>query len=195
MPSTPSALKGATTVFVGTVERLTGEPPDPILATFFVTKAYKGTGQQRISVSGYCGSQFEEGQAYLVYATAGAGTWMTSPMNRTRRLSAAGEDLRYLDNLHAGRPQGLAYGEVWRRVAGPDGKAQPQALFETVAVVAVRGGERRSVPTDQWGPFQIVLAPGGYTLWVERNGRRVSERETIHLRPGGEVRLTFTASW
>ena len=195
VPPTPRALEAATAVFVGTVERLTDEPPSRIVATFFVTKWYKDVTPQRIAVWGYCGSHFERGQAYLVYAEARAGRWITTPMNRTRPLSAAGEDLRYLDHLHAGRPQGLVYGQVWRRVPGPDGKPTRRALFETVAVVAVTGGERRMVPTDQWGPFQIVLAPGEYTLWVERSGRRVSPRETVHLRARDELRVTFTASW
>ena len=172
MPSTPAALKAATVVFVGTVEKVTGGMPRAVVATFLITKAYRGAGQQRVIVSGYGDVAFSKGVTYLVYAAEHAGELLTTPHHRTRPVSAAAEDLRYLDNQLAGHPQAVVSGEVFRQITRPDGSPARQALFETLNVVAVRSHGRRSACTDRWGPYQIVLAPGEYEFWVERGGRR-----------------------
>jgi hypothetical protein len=87
------------------------------------------------------------------------------------------------------------HGEAFRAITQPDRSPARQALFETLEVVAVSGGERHSVTTDRWGPYQIVLAPGEYELWVERRGQRVTATERVHLRAGDERRLSFTAEY
>jgi hypothetical protein len=94
-----------------------------------------------------------------------AGALQTHKCTRTRPLSDADEDVRFLDNLTRGRPQALVNGDVFRRIVQADGSAARQALFEPLEVVAVSSSGRRSVATDQWGPYQIVLAPGDYELW------------------------------
>jgi hypothetical protein len=114
---------------------------------------------------------------------------------RTRPLSEASEDVRYLDNLTAGRPQVLVYGAVFRRIIQPDGRAARQALFEPLAIVALSARGRRSAITDQWGPYQLVLAPGDYELWVERRGQPVTARTRLSLRTGDERKLSFTADY
>lgn len=194
-PSTPAAFKAATVVFLGTVEKVTGEVPRAVVATFLITKAYRGAVQQRVNVSGYCDVAFSKGVTYLVYAAEHGGELLTTPHHRTRPLSAAAEDLRYLDNLLAGRPQAVVYGDVYRRITQPDGSPARQALFETLNVVAMRSHERRSVFTDRWGPYQIVLAPGEYEFWVERGRRRVTRRQTLRLGAGDERLLSFTARY
>jgi hypothetical protein len=191
-------VHGATTVFVGTVEAVTGGMPQPIVTTFSVSKAYRGALEQRAVVSGdgtNCDIPFAKGVTYLVYAQEHAGALLTHKCTRTRPLSNAGEDVRYLDNLTTGRPQALVYGDVFRGIKQPDGSAARQALFEPLEVVAVSARGRRSVVTDQWGPYQIVLAPGDYELWVERRGKPVTSAEKLMLRPGQELRLSFTAEY
>jgi len=195
VPSTPAAFTAATAVFLGTVENVTGEVPQAIVATFLVNKPYRGAVEKRIIVSGYCDVAFSKGVTYLVYAAEHGGVLLTSPLHRTRPLSAAAEDVRYLDSLLAGHPQAVVYGDVFRRITQPNGSPARQALFETLAVVAVSRQERRSVFTDRWGPYQIVLAHGEYELWVARGGRRVTGRQTLRLRPGDERRLSFTARY
>lgn len=189
-------VTGATTVFVGTVEAVTGRMPRPIVATFSVGRTYRGALEQRAVVSGdgsNCDIDFAKGETYLVYADGEqAGVLLTHKCTRTRPLSKAAEDVRYLDNLAAGRPQGLVFGEVFQGIMQPDGNLARRALFELLEVVAVSARGRRSVVTDQWGPYQFVLAPGDYELWVERRGQRVTASEKLRLRGGEERRLSFT---
>jgi hypothetical protein len=47
-----SAFRGATAVFVGTVEAVTGRMPEPVVATFQVDKVYRGTLGSHAIVSG-----------------------------------------------------------------------------------------------------------------------------------------------
>ena len=192
------AFNYATAVFVGTVVEVTGGMPQPVVATFSVTKTYRGTVDQRVTVSGdgtNCDIAFVKGVAYLVYAGEHGGSLQTHKCTRTRPLSGAGEDVRYLDNVTTGRPQALVYGEVLRRITQPDGSMARQALFEPLEVVAMGGGVRRSVTTDQWGPFQIVLTPGDYAIWAERRGQRVTAVEQLTLGASGERRVSFTAEF
>lgn len=193
-------VNGATAIFVGTVEAVTGSMPQPIVATFLVDKVYRGRAERRAVVSGSgnsCDRAFGKGLTYLVYAQEHGGVLRTHKCTRTRALSAAGEDVRYLDNLASATPQGLVYGDVFWGITTPDGTAPKQALNETLDVVALGARGRRSVATDRWGggPYQIVLAPGDYQIWVERQGQRVTARTTLSLRAGEERRLWLTADY
>jgi hypothetical protein len=188
-------VKGTTVIFAGTVESVTGGMPRPIVATFSVAKVYRGSLKQRAVVSGDgtdCDWNFVKGETYLVYATEHAGVLLTHECTRTRALAEAGEDVRYLDNLAAHRPQVLVYGDVFRGMREPDGSLARYALSERLEVVATSNRGRQSVTTDQWGPYQIVLAPGEYELWVERRGQPVTKRQKLRLRAGEERRLSFT---
>jgi hypothetical protein len=180
-------------VFVGTVEAVTGSMPQPIVATFLVDRTYRGRVERRTVVSGSgnsCDFAFAKGETYLVYAQEHGGVLLTHECTRTRPVSTAGEDVRYLDNLAAAKPQALVHGDVFRGTAAKKGP-----LLETLVVVAVNHRERRSVATDKWGPYQIVLAPGDYELWVERRGQRVTAPTTLSLRAGEERRLSFTTNY
>jgi hypothetical protein len=191
-------VKGVTAVFVGTVEAVTGTMPQPIVATVLVDKTYRGRVDRRTVVSGSgnnCDIAFIEGETYLVYAQEHDGVLLTYECTRTRPVSAAAEDVRYLDNLAAEKPQALVFGDVFRAVAKPDGTVARQALFETLQVIAVNAERRRSVPTDRWGPYQLVLAPGDYELWVERQGQRVTTPTKVTLRAGEVLRVSFTADY
>jgi hypothetical protein len=80
-------------------------------------------------------------------------------------------------------------------LTAPNGTAVKKTLFETLEVVAQSARGRRSVATDRWGPYQIVLEPGEYELWVERQGQRVTAPTRLMLRAGEELRLAFTAEY
>ena len=192
------AFNHAAAVFVGTAVEVTGGMPQPVVAAFSVTKTYRGAVEQHVVLSGNgtnCDIAFVKGVAYLVYAGEHGRSLQTHKCTRTRPLSGAGEDVRYLDNLTTGRPQALVYGEVLRRITQPDGSMARQALFEPLEVVAKSSFVRRSVTTDQWGPFQVVLTPGDYAIWVERRGQRVTAPEQLSLGTGGERRISFTAEY
>ena len=70
-----------------------------------------------------------------------------------------------------------------------------QALFEKLTVVARSSGKRWSVLTDDWGPYQLVLAPGSYAVWAERKGRRVSAISRIDLRQDEDRQLLLTTDF
>ena len=188
-------VKAAVAVFVGVVEGVSGAPPESLVARFLVTKVYRGRVEQQTVVAGYCGIAFKKGETYLVYAEAHAGGLMTTSLTRTRPLSDAPEDVRYLDNLAAGRPQAIVYGDVFLAVTPGDGTTVKRAASEPLRVVAVSAWGRGSVATDRWGPYQIVLAPGSYFLWAERGSQRVTEPVKLRVRAGDVRRLSLTADY
>jgi hypothetical protein len=196
--SSPVSVRAAAAVFVGTAETVTGGMPQPRIATFTVTRMYRGTVHDRIIVAGNgttCDVDFQAGIAYVVYAERTNGGYTTHKCTRTRPLAAGAEDVRYLDMLAAGEPRAVIHGEVLRRTTDREGKPALQALFETVEVVAQRAGHRRSVRTDQWGPFQLVLTPGEYNVWAERKGRRVSAILRVVLGPDEDRTLSIPANF
>ncbi len=105
-PGSPAdALAGATSVFSGRVMALTGTVdsggPDPVRATFAVTRVWKGVDQPTVVVvtpasSASCGFAFVQGQEYLVYASDIDGQLQTIVCNRTALITMAGEDLAAL---------------------------------------------------------------------------------------------------
>ena len=195
--SSPVSVKAASVVFVGTAETVTGGMPRPRIATFKVARMYRGTAQDRIVITGdgtTCDVDFEEGLAYVVYANQERGAYYTHKCTRTRLLAIGAEDVRYLEMLEAGEPRAVLHGDVLRNTMAR-GKPALQAPFEPLDVVARRNGRRRSVATDAWGPYQLVLAPGEYEVWVERAGRRVSAVHKVTLRPDDDRRLMIPSDF
>ena len=208
------AFRASTVVFVGTVERL--DPPQPWsrvnadgsvsgglqsgpeVVTFAVTKGFRGVAETRIRlvrISGSCDIAFGLEEPWLVYAAEDGGDIRASPCSRTRLLAHAGEDLKYLEGLTAGRPQGLVYGDVFHQVAGADGRPAQRALFEVLQVVALGTAGRFVAATDKWGPYQLVLPPGDFEMWVERKGVRVTAPAAVKINDGDERRMTFSAQF
>jgi hypothetical protein len=110
-------------------------------------------------------------------------------------LAQAGEDLKYLEGLAVGRPQGLVYGEVLQQIVDPDGKPVLRALFEVLQVIAVGPAGRFVATTDRWGPYQIVLPPGDFEMWVERKGVPVTAPVCVPVSNGDERRIAFSAQF
>jgi hypothetical protein len=110
-------------------------------------------------------------------------------------ITQANEDLKYLEALTLGQPQALVYGDVFRQIVGPDGQPAQQVLFEPLKVVAVGAGRTFAVTTDKWGPYQIVLPPGDFEMWVERGGVAVTAPVVARISNGDERRITFSAKF
>jgi hypothetical protein len=203
-------LRSAGVVFVGTVARVTGmeyrartttnggvtieREPGPPTWTFDVAHLYQGRSAQQIVITGDysdCDEPFKLGEAWLVYASSREGRLATSKCTRTRLRSEAesSQDLVYLEGVEQRQQQGIVYGDVLRRIVDSNGQPALQALFEPMQVVAVGAGRRFEVTTDKWGPFQLVLPPGDFEVWVERLGVIVGEKKTTRVRDGTEVRL------
>jgi len=208
------AFGGASAVFVGTVERVDGPQPSPSknadgsidagfgsgpeVVTLVVTKAFRGVSETRIRLtrtSGSCDIAFHLDETWLVYASQEQGDLIAGPCSRTRLIAQADEDLKYLEGLASGKRQALIYGDVRRQIAGPDGKPAQQVLFEPLEVVAVGGGRRFAVITDKWGPYQLVLPPGDFEMWVERASAAVTAPVVVRISDGDERRITFSAQF
>ena len=208
------AFRGAAAVFVGTVERVDGPQPwsrknadgsitaglgsGPEVVTFVVTKAFRGVSETRIRltrISGSCDIAFHLDETWLVYASQEQGDLIAGFCSRSRLITHADEDLKYLEGLASGKRQALIYGDVRRQIVGPDGQPAQQALFEPLEVVAVGGGRRFAVTTDKWGPYQIVLPPGDYEIWVERARVAVTAPVVVRIGNGDERRITFSAQF
>jgi hypothetical protein len=209
----PVAFRHSAAVFVGRVNAVktppppTGTNPDgsvwgsvtpagPSIVTFEIRRVFRGSiREQAVLNAGHttCDFLFRPSEIWLIYALEEDGVLSTHKCLRTRLVSEAPEDLRYLDGLLEGRPQALLSGNVFERTITPDGAPAPGALFETLDVVATGGGQRFRTKTDRWGPYQLVLPPGEFEVWVERGGRRVTPTSTIRVRNGDEQTLAFTA--
>jgi hypothetical protein len=208
------AVRGADLVFVGTVAtvqrpspRSRTNPdgsvgvalaPGPVLTTFDVAHTYLGRAERQVVIVGSgadCDEPFEQGEVWLVYARARDGQFTTSKCTRTRPRARASSDLVYLDALEQKRPHGIVYGDVLRRIVRADGQPALQGLFDSLQVVAVRGGQRTEVTTDPGGAYQLVLPPGDYEIWVERTGRPVAPKQSVRIADGADQRLALVADY
>ena len=212
--SSLAAVTGADLIFVGTVatvqrptprsQRNPGGSvgvalgPGPVLATFDVAHTYLGTAERQVVIAGNgtdCDEPFEQGEVWLVYARARHGQFATSKCTRTRPRARASSDLVYLDALERKRPHGIVYGDVLRRIVRADGQPALQGLFEPLQVVAVGGGRRTELTTDPGGPYQLVLPPGDYDIWVEHTGRPVAAKQSVRIAEGADQRLALVADY
>lgn len=208
------AVRGADLVFVGTVARVqrpsprsqrtpdgsvgVSLAPGPVLATFDVAHTYLGPAERQVVIVGSganCDEPFEQGEVWLVYARARDGQFTTSKCTRTRPRARASSDLVYLDALAQKLPHGIVYGDVLRRIVRADGQPALQGLFDSLQVVAVRGGQRTEVTTDPGGAYQLVLPPGDYDIWVERAGRPVAAKQSVRIVEGADRRLALVADY
>jgi len=103
--------------------------------------------------------------------------------------------LPYLEGREHGQPQGVVFGDVFRRTTGPDGKPALKALCEPLQVVAEGVNGRVEVTTDQWEPYQLVLPPGDYEVWVEQAGRALGPRHAVHVENGSDRPLTLIVEY
>jgi hypothetical protein len=212
--SSATAFSAADLVFVGTVGRLDGPKPrsrmnadgsfsggpgvEAPVVTFEVAQVFKGGATNQVVVVGdgsNCDEPFKPGESWLVYASKRGGRVTTDKCTRTRLRAAAATDLVYLEGLQRGRRQGLVHGNVLRRIVKGNGEPALQALFEPLTVIAVGGGARVETTTDRWGPYQLVLPPGDFQIWVERAGRAVSPRHAIHVDHGATRELYLAVAY
>jgi hypothetical protein len=208
------AFRRADVVFVGTVAGVPGPRTTsqlnadgsvtggiasaPGAVTFDVVRVFRGTTAPQIAIvvtGTTCDHPFKRGERWVVYAQTSQGRTTTDKCARTRLEGEASQDLAYLDGLEQQRPQGIVHGEVFRRIAGADGAAALQALFEPLQVIAVGAGRRVETTTDRWGPYQLVLPPGEFAVWVEREGRAVTSRHTVRVDNGTDRRLVLVVEY
>ena len=169
----------------------------PHRVVFSVSSVFKGTTTEHATLlqgSSTCDVWFKPGETWLVYARAANGVFRTDKCQRTRLVSDAEQDLLYLRNAEAGHPQGIAHGDVFGRKDGPNGRVL-SALSEPLQVRAQSATAGNVTTTDRWGPFQLVLPPGDYQVWVERGGKVVSPRSAVRIEPGTDTMLRLVADY
>ncbi len=104
-PGTPvEEMKKREVVFAGEVKRISKAEDWQYVTTFEITKAFKGVANGVTSIKIYadpagpsCGIEFDVGEKYIVYASTYEGKLQTNRCTRTRKLSAAAEDLKALE--------------------------------------------------------------------------------------------------
>jgi hypothetical protein len=182
---------GSTTVTVESGSGIAG------LVVFDITHAFKGSSSPQSGVvrgNTTCDLPFRVGETWLIFGQNGIGGVTTSFCSRSRLLSEATQDVMFLRGVEAGRPQGIVYGEVLRRRNGPNGVAL-SALFEPLTVTAVGETGRFNTTTDRWGPFELVLPPGYFEIWVQHGETKVSTTSAIRVEHGGDVKLQLIVEY
>jgi hypothetical protein len=213
---TSVAAQRADVVFVGTVTRIdrpqsiSRQNADgsvtvdvngvgPNLVLFDIAHVYKGPALSLSEIAvvqgnSSCDFPFQTSQVWLVYGAEGIGGITTYGCSRTRLNSEASQDLVYLKGAEAKRPQGIVYGEVFRQGDGP-GDTRLHALPDRLQVVAANRTQRFTTTTGRWGPFELVLPPGDFEVWVERGQKAVAPRRTVHVENGAEVKLQLLVEY
>ena len=207
--SLSAAYEAADLVFVGTVVRSQrtkswrqenadgsisgGIEPIPGTAVFTVDRVFRGQSIDRLTIVGdgaACNVPFEPGQRWLVYAHVAGGRASTSICSRTRLREAAGQDIGYLDGRSRGRAQGVVFGEILRRVPGA-GELSAGPPFQSLTIIAAGHAGRTEVAVSRWGAYDLVLPPGDFDVWVERDGRVVANRTPVSVTDRSEHRLVL----
>jgi hypothetical protein len=165
------AYGGASAVFTGIVTGgsiiLIKDGDDEyqqLKVSFVIEENFRGVeGAQTEVITGLgggdCGFHFERGERYLVYAhrIEQDKRLYTGICSRTRSLSEAGEDLKYLRGLSSASPGVQIYGEV-QKIVGSGSKSTPMAGIK----VTIDGGKKQAETiTDFMGHFSIAGLPGG----------------------------------
>lgn len=160
----------ADAVFIGSVTEITPELvpyfDDRFLeyemVKFDVERSFRGVdgGKAELAVwRSSCAYSFEAGKQYLVYAyrNSKTNTLDTSYCSRTRELSDAVEDLRYINGLNTKPPDNVITGRLI------DGEKK----LTGVRVVSEGMGKRYRSVSDEDGWFSFAVAkPGVYKVRI-----------------------------
>lgn len=194
----------ASAVFVGTVidSKLVpikrgGYDFEDRLVRLSVDEAFRGVEGPQVEVQtglgdSDCGFSFRQARQYLIYAVESEGKLVTNICLRTKNISEAADDLKYMRGLRNGKPNGSIYGEVVEQLrnetAGVDKKAMPGAT------VAITGETTKEIKTDAKGEYRVdALPPGDYTVKVILpQGMTIPESEQkVTVSPGGCAFVNF----
>ena len=213
-PALSSVAHHADVVFVGRVARIDHPTPTfhqnadgsitfdsssagPDVVLFDIAHVYKGPQVDQLVLrrwNGSCDPPFMTGESWVVYAEEILGGFRALTCSRTRLHHDAAQDVIYLANFEAGRPQGIVFGEVLRYRDGSGGIGL-HGLLEPLQVIATDGMHTFSASTDRWGPFELVLPPGEFEIWVERDHRPVAPRRAVHVQNGVDLRLLMRVEY
>lgn len=195
---------GASVVFVGTVIdsklvpiKIGGFDHQERLVRLSIDEGFRGVEGAQVEVAtglggGDCGFGFRQAQQYLVYAYEFEGRLTTGICTRTKDISAAAVDLKYMRGLRNGSAGGSIYGEVVAHLRNETGGSDKQAI--PAATVTFSGVTTKEIKTNAKGEYRVdALPPGDYTVKVNLpNGMTIRESEhKVTVSPGGCALVSF----
>jgi hypothetical protein len=159
-PPPCEAFIGAPVVFVGKVTDVKTGAGSSQEATFAVSDKLKGgpSDTEIVEGGGMCGTIFQKGKTYIVYAGGSGGRLTSSLCGRTQVIDRARDDLAYARSVGK-RTRAMLEGVV--AVQDTQGTKIRRAGVE----VRVRGTPLKA-RTDKAGRYKLELPPGKYTLDV-----------------------------
>ena len=159
-PPACEAFNSAGVVFVGKATEIKDGPGGAQEVSFAISEKLKGTSNasETVEGGGMCGTVFQKGKTYVVYAS-GSGTKLSSSLcGRTALVDRAKEDVLYARSSGK-RTTALLEGVV--------------AVHDTRGTITRRAGvdvrvreTKQNARTDKTGRYKLALAPGKYTLDV-----------------------------
>lgn len=164
----------------------------PGVVKLSVIESFKGSQGKEVKFDagwGGCFYPFVVGEEYLVYADREKGKLTTGQCDRTRPLSKASQDLKYIRGLQSGEAQAILFGYVFRQIIDAQGQLGNYVPFEELTVIAESKDSRIEVIAEKSGEYDITLPPGSYKVWVERSGKRVSTTEEMIALKNGDSTL------
>lgn len=159
-PPACEAFNSAGVVFVGKATDIKDGPGGAQEVTFAITEKLKGTSNatELVEGGGMCGTVFQKGKTYVVYASGSGNKLSSSLCGRTALLDRAKADVAYARSSGK-RTTALLEGVV--------------AVHETQGAIVRRAGVEVRVRetklrarTDKTGRYKLALPPGKYTLDV-----------------------------
>lgn len=112
-----------------------------------------------------CGYAFKPGVRYVVYAHQDGARLVSGLCSRTRPLSDAADDIRFLQSMPALQPAGARlYGSVVHGESDPvNGEYLDHGPVEGV-LITVTGSKIAATRTDAGGKYSLTLPPGKYAV-------------------------------
>lgn len=172
-------------VFAGTVRSITELPDDrpplrpneariplAVRVDFEMVTAFRGNVAPTLSIvtagSGpACGYSFKQGERYLVYAnTNREGQLVTGICSRTRPITEAAEDLRFLETLSALKANGARVSgtvQHWERDPATR-EAVDLGPVRDVRIWVRSTGMTVDAFTDGEGRYEVTVPPGKYEI-------------------------------
>jgi hypothetical protein len=139
-----------------------------------------------------CGFGFRQTQQYLVYANEFEGKLTTGICSRTKHISEAAADLKYMRGLSTGKSSGSIFGEVVSAQRNEGGGSDKIPL--AAATINIEGAIAKEIKTDAKGEYRIsALPPGDYTVRLDLpKGLTTQETERkVKVSPGGCAVASF----
>jgi hypothetical protein len=183
----------ASAVFVGTVldSRITTTTQGKYersrrAVRFSVDTPFRGVTGSQVELTtgmggGDCGFGFVPTEQYLVYAYEHEGKLSTGICSRTRSMSRAEEDLRYIRGLATTTPGATISGRVVRNRTSKNGSYENLPLGGVR--VRIEGQAKKKIKTDMKGEFRFEGLPAGpYVV-------QVSVPEGLHMTGSPEQKV------